>query len=67
AALASHLEDHATAPEIVLLHSGKLATIQMLPQVVARFRKAGYRFLTVSQLLARVPAAQINHPARRQV
>lgn len=66
-ALATHLEAHATAPEIVLLHSGKLATIQMLPQIVAHFRKAGYQFLTVSQLLARVPVGQINHPARHPV
>ncbi len=65
--LATHLEDHATAPEIVLLHSGKLATIQMLPRVVARFRKAGYQFLTMSQLLARVPVGEINHPARHPV
>jgi len=33
--LAAHLERHATAPEIVLLHSGNLATIQTLPEVVA--------------------------------
>lgn len=67
AELAIHLEAHATAPEIVLLHSGKLATIQMLPEVVAHFRKAGYQFLTVSQLLARVPVGQINHPERHPV
>ena len=29
-----HLVAHATAPEIVLLHSGKLATIEALPYVV---------------------------------
>jgi peptidoglycan/xylan/chitin deacetylase (PgdA/CDA1 family) len=65
--LAEHLELHATAPEIVLLHSGKLATIEMLPEVIARFRAAGYDFVTVGQLLARVTPAELNHPAKRSV
>ncbi len=42
---------HASAPDIVLLHSGKLATIEALPTVVARFRRAGYRFVTIDELL----------------
>lgn len=67
AALAEHVQTHATAPEIVLLHSGKLATIQMLPQVVQRFEQAGYRFVTVGELLARVRPDQLNHPAKRSV
>jgi peptidoglycan/xylan/chitin deacetylase (PgdA/CDA1 family) len=66
-ALALHIEAHATAPEIVLLHSGNPATIEMLPEVVERFRKSGYRFVTVSRLLMQVPPQQINHPARRAV
>ncbi len=65
--LAEHLERHATAPEIVLLHSGKIATVEMLPTVVQRFRAAGYRFVTVGQLLARVTPAELNHPAKRAV
>ena len=65
--LAEHLEAHATAPEIVLLHSGRLATVQMLPAVVSRFREAGYRFVTVSGLLARVSPAELNHPAKRGI
>jgi peptidoglycan/xylan/chitin deacetylase (PgdA/CDA1 family) len=39
-ALVSHMEQHATAPEIVLLHSGRLNTVQALPEIVARFRAA---------------------------
>lgn len=66
-ALANHLEQHATAPEIVLLHSGKLATIEMLPEVVARFRAAGYEFVTVGQLLRKASATEVNHPAKRAV
>lgn len=65
--LTRHLEQHATAPEIVLLHSGKLATIQMLPAVVARFRAAGYQFVTVGQMLGRVTTTQLNHPAKHGV
>ncbi|HZZ66441.1 MAG TPA: polysaccharide deacetylase family protein [Candidatus Baltobacteraceae bacterium] len=67
AALAEHLQVHATAPEIVLLHSGKMATIEMLPLVVKRFEQAGYRFVTVGQLLARVRPYELNHPAKRPV
>jgi peptidoglycan-N-acetylglucosamine deacetylase len=62
-----HLLEHATAPEIVLLHSGKLATIEALPYVVARFRAAGYQFVTVGTLLKEVQADELNHPLRRSV
>ncbi|MBV9271810.1 MAG: polysaccharide deacetylase family protein [Candidatus Eremiobacteraeota bacterium] len=62
--LASHLTEHATAPDIVLLHSGKVATIDMLPEVVRKFRAAGYRFVTVSQMLAQVSVPDLNHPAK---
>lgn len=65
--LATHLEEHATAPEIVLLHSGRLATVEMLPQVVERFRAAGYRFVTVGQLLDAVKPFELNHPAKHAV
>ncbi|MBV9149198.1 MAG: polysaccharide deacetylase family protein [Candidatus Eremiobacteraeota bacterium] len=66
-ALASHIEAHATAPEIILLHSGNLATIAILPEVVERFRKSGYEFVTVSELLKRASLEEMNHPARRAV
>ena len=62
-----HLLEHATAPEIVLLHSGKLATIEALPKVVERFRRAGYTFVTVGQLLDEVSTRDLNHPLRRPV
>lgn len=67
AALEHHLLEHATAPEIVLLHSGKLATIEALPFVVDRFKRAGYRFVTVSELLKLVQTGDLNHPLRRAV
>jgi peptidoglycan/xylan/chitin deacetylase (PgdA/CDA1 family) len=65
--IADGVIDHATAPDLVLLHSGKLATIEALPEVVKRFRRAGYEFVTAGELLRRVPPQNINHPARRAV
>lgn len=62
-----HLLLHATAPEIVLLHSGKLATIEAMPTVIERFERAGYRFVTVSELLRHVTTSELNHPLRRSV
>jgi peptidoglycan-N-acetylglucosamine deacetylase len=67
AQLQRHLLEHATAPEIVLLHSGKLATIEALPYVVGRFKQAGYRFVTVGTLLKLVQSDELNHPLRRAV
>ena len=62
-----HLLLHATAPEIVLLHSGKLATIEAMPTVIEHFERAGYRFVTVTELLRRVSSNDLNHPLRRSV
>jgi peptidoglycan/xylan/chitin deacetylase (PgdA/CDA1 family) len=63
-ALLAHLVSHATAPEIVLLHSGRPATIAMLPALVERYRRAGYTFVTVGTLLGRSGAAALNVPAK---
>lgn len=62
--LASHIRAHATAPEILLLHSGRLATVAMLPAVVADYRAAGYEFVTVGELLEAVSPDQLNHPRK---
>lgn len=67
AMLEAHVQRFATAPEIVLLHSGRLATIQMLPEMVSRFEAAGYQFVTVRQMLAKVTPAELNHPAKHPV
>jgi peptidoglycan/xylan/chitin deacetylase (PgdA/CDA1 family) len=66
-AIVDHMAAHATAPDIVLLHSGRLSTIEALPQIVRRFRAAGFTFVTAGQLLARVPAIEIVHPAKLRV
>jgi peptidoglycan/xylan/chitin deacetylase (PgdA/CDA1 family) len=67
AKLARDVELHATAPDILLLHSGSMETIAMLPEVIARFRKAGYQFMTVGALLQHVPTTQLLHPYRHSV
>ena len=64
AELEDHLLRHATAPEVVLLHSGRVATIALLPGLVDRYRAAGYTFVTVGALLRRVPAARLDRPAK---
>jgi len=66
-AIADHMERYASAPDIVLLHSGRESTVEALPAVVARFRAAGFSFVTVGQMLARVPPAEILHPAKFRV
>jgi len=62
--LRDHVLQRATAPEILLLHSGRPATVAALPELVAAFKKAGYTFVTVGTLLRRVPAEQLNRPAK---
>lgn len=65
--LDEHIRRFATAPDIVLLHSGELATIEMLPRLAAAFRAAGYRFVTLGGLLRTVPLDDVNHPAKHPV
>ena len=62
--LQAHVLSHATTPEIVLLHSGRVATVASLPALVARFREAGYTFVTVGELLRRTSASALNRPAK---
>lgn len=54
----------AHAPAIILLHDGRDATIEALPGIVAAFRRAGYRFVTLSELQRDVPMEQINDPVK---
>jgi peptidoglycan-N-acetylglucosamine deacetylase len=55
-----HVLQRATAPEVVLLHSGRMATVQALPAIVGAYRAAGYRFVTAGALLRAVPADELN-------
>jgi peptidoglycan/xylan/chitin deacetylase (PgdA/CDA1 family) len=65
--LKRHLFAHATAPEIILLHSGRVATVDMLADVVARYRAADYRFVTVGELLKLVRPDELNHPRKNRL
>lgn len=62
--LREHVIRKATTPEIVLLHSGRVATVTSLPALVKSFKDAGYTFVTVGELLRRTSAAELNQPAR---
>ena len=63
-ALRDHVFAHAVAPEIVLLHSGRQATVAALPEIVDGFRRAGFTFVTVGDLLRRSSADELNRPAK---
>jgi len=63
-ALRDHVLAHAVAPEIVLLHSGRQATVAALPDLIGAFRRAGFTFVTVGTLLRRTSAEQLNRPAK---
>jgi peptidoglycan/xylan/chitin deacetylase (PgdA/CDA1 family) len=54
----------ARAPAVILLHNGKDATVEALPRIVALYRKAGFTFVTLTELERRVPLDQINDPAK---
>ena len=56
--------EQARAPAVILLHNGKDATIEALPEIVAAFRRAGYRFVTLSELQKDVPLDEINDPIK---
>jgi len=67
ARLAAHVESNASAPDIILLHSGRMTTIDMLPEVVLRFRRAGFTFVTVGEMMRRLPVSVIDHPVKMRV
>ncbi len=64
ATIVEHVARYATSPEILLLHNGRPATVAALPGLVARFRAAGYTFVTVGEMLRRVDGDALNHAAR---
>jgi len=56
--------EQARAPVVILLHNGKDATIDALPGIVTAFRRAGYRFVTLSELQKDLPVDEINDPIK---
>jgi peptidoglycan/xylan/chitin deacetylase (PgdA/CDA1 family) len=57
----------ARAPAVIILHNGKLATVEALPRIVDAFRAAGFQFVTLSELQRRVPIDIINDPVKVQL
>ena len=57
----------ARAPAVILLHNGKLATIEALPRIVAAYRSAGFTFVTLSDLERAMPLDEINDPIRAPI
>lgn len=53
---------HAKSPAVILLHDGSAATIEALPSIVQAYRNAGFQFITLSELEARLSLEQINDP-----
>jgi peptidoglycan/xylan/chitin deacetylase (PgdA/CDA1 family) len=62
--LAAHIARYATSPEILLLHNGRPETVALLPGMIQRFQSAGYRFVTVADLVRRLGPGPLNHAAR---
>jgi peptidoglycan/xylan/chitin deacetylase (PgdA/CDA1 family) len=54
----------ARSPAVILLHNGKEATVEALPSIVRAYRNAGFEFVTLSQLQARLPLEAVNDPLR---
>ncbi len=55
--LLTHIKPGAT----ILLHDGVEQTYQMLPDMVARLRQQGYKFVTVSEMVQHLEAARPGH------
>lgn len=53
-AIAARVIKNARPGSVILLH-GHPDTVQALPEIVRNLRAKGYRFVTVSQMLARLP------------
>ncbi len=64
AQIADSVVGQARSPAVILLHNGKFATVQALPRIVRAYRQAGFVFVTLSQLQARLPLDAINDPIR---
>jgi peptidoglycan-N-acetylglucosamine deacetylase len=60
--VANFVVTHAKSPAVILLHDGTEPTIEALPRIVAAYRAAGYEFVTLSELMKRLPLDDINDP-----
>lgn len=62
--IVEEVTQHARAPAVILLHDGKLPTIEALPRIVDTYRRSGFRFVTLSELQREVPLPVINDSIR---
>jgi peptidoglycan/xylan/chitin deacetylase (PgdA/CDA1 family) len=62
ASITENVTEHAKSPAVILLHNGSAATIEALPSIVQAYRRAGFEFITLSELQRRMPLDQINDP-----
>jgi peptidoglycan/xylan/chitin deacetylase (PgdA/CDA1 family) len=60
--IVNHVIAHAKSPAVLLLHNGSFPTIEALPQIVDAYRRAGFTFVTLSQLQRALSLEQINDP-----
>jgi peptidoglycan/xylan/chitin deacetylase (PgdA/CDA1 family) len=60
--IVDHVIAHAKSPAVLLLHNGSVPTIEALPQIVDAYRRAGFTFVTLSQLQRALSLEQINDP-----
>lgn len=51
---------------IILMHNGKMSTLQALPTVIRELKKRGYRFVTVDMMARRLGAARAAERAAAQ-
>ncbi|HXN08965.1 MAG TPA: polysaccharide deacetylase family protein [Candidatus Acidoferrales bacterium] len=65
--IVDNVRRHARTPAVILLHNGKLATIEALPSIVREYRDAGFEFVTLSELQRRLPLDAINDPVRIKI
>ncbi len=66
--MADHVINNACDGAIILMHNGEPATTSSLPRIVNELRSKGYRFVTLSELLANgtAPPPPPKQQAKRQ-
>jgi peptidoglycan/xylan/chitin deacetylase (PgdA/CDA1 family) len=66
-AIVDNVTQHARSPAVILLHNGSEPTIEALPAIVTAYRRAGYTFVTISQLQQKLTLDEINDPVAVKV
>ncbi len=65
--IVTHVIARARTPAVILFHNGKEATVQALPRIVSGYRRAGFRFVTLSQLRRALSIDAINDPVHVKI